>query len=508
MENKMYIKIELNNYYKIEEICELNQKYQKNNISVIILGNIYNKEQKRLQPKEIYNLYVKYKKNINNFIDGTYALIIIDYNNSKIYIHQDFFGNCQYIYFYKDKDEIIISNRLKPIILNKKIKWKLNYRAINAFIKKGYIVGKDTLIRNIYKIPGKKELNIDIEKRRIKLVKYRKEKLKNEKISPNEYDTTFKNVSLSSVHEDLSITISSGYDTNYLLYTLNKNLNKPINAFCIGGKIGRNEIPIAQKICEKYQQVNFFSKLVDGYSLIRYPEIIFALEGAVYESGVFLQYELSKLVNSLGNHNIILGECADQVLDYELYHPLTAFINKMKYNKNKVANRLIKRVNYKPYKNVYEMASYKIVKKNGILMNYFGLNPEYPYLRKEFISIAKNVVKLGDKEKSFHKKVITDTLPNDITKMLNKIGGATELKTLFIGNIKLNDLKSICKKSRFYKDRKFDDEFYEIDYFMKIMYLDIFEKIFLGKDSRTILNDQIDKYDLYYFFPELKRKEN
>lgn len=503
--NNIHIKINLNSQIKIEEIHKAKQNFKKNNISINILGNVYNKKEKRITPNEIYDLYIQHKRNISKFIEGTYAIIIIDYDKDKIYIHQDFFGNCQYIYFYKDKNEIIISNRLRTIILNKEINWKLNYNATKKFIKKGYIVGKNTLIKNIYKIPGKKELKIDLKRKKIKLERYKKERLKKEHISLDKYNETFEKVTLSSIHEDLGITISSGYDTNYLLYNIRKKLNKPINAFCIGGRIGRNEIPIAQKICEQYPNMKFFSKLVDGDSLIKYPEIIFALEGAIYESGIFLQYELSKLVNKSGNHNIVLGECADQVLNYELYHPFMAVINKIKYNKSKIIKKLIKNIDYKPYKDVYEMASYKIIKKNGILMNYFGLNPEYPYLRTEFIKIAKNVVELGDKEKIFHKKVIDNTLSSNVSKMLQKIGGATELKTLFIGNIELNDIKDLCKKSKFFKNKTFDDKFYEIDYYMKILYLELFEKIFLEKNSKKILEDKIDKYDIYYFFPNLKK---
>ena len=60
----------------------------------------------------------------------------------------------------------------------------------------------------------------------------------------------------------------------------------------------------------------------------------------------------------------------------------------------KIQKNFLNRISYKPYKDVYEMASYKVLKKNGIMMNYFGLIPDYPYLRNNFINIARNIVKM------------------------------------------------------------------------------------------------------------------
>ena len=405
----------------------------------------------------------------------------------------------------KFKNNIYVTNELKQIILQENESWKFNDEAIKQFIKKGFVVGKETLVKGINKVPSKKYLIINLKNMNIKLKKYKYGKQKySGTLSQETYNEVFRRICLSAIPDKIATTISSGYDTNYMLYVLRTNTNKHINSFCIGGEIGRNEIPDAKHICENYENITLKYKIVNYKSLYKLPEIVFLLEGAIYESGIFLQYELAKLLENYNVKEIMLGECADQVLNYELYHKNTLFFNKIKYGMKKSINKIFKSINYKPYKDPYEMASYKILKKNGIMMNYVGIDTQYPYLRREFIKIASRVVEKGDMHKKYHRNVINNVLPSNITEILKKIGGATELKTLFTGKIKLDNLKNASKQSKFYSPKKFDDEYYEIDYYMKIIYLELFKKIFLEKKGKY-LKEKIEKYDLTFFFPNMEK---
>ena len=118
--------------------------------------------------------------------------------------------------------------------------------------------------------------------------------------------------------------------------------------------------------------------------------------------------------------------------------------------------------------------------------------------------MAKQIVIKGDNDKIYHKKTINETLPLEVVNVLKKLGGATELKALFVGEISLQEIKELAQKSKFYIERKFNDEFYEIDYFMKIIYLEIFEKMFI-KENELLLTEKYKKYNLLYFFPELNK---
>ena len=487
----------------------LNKKVNRNKkIEIFYLGNIYGNDFKKMNLNELHKLYDKYGKRIYKFIDGIYSLFVIDYKINKIYVFQDYFGYNQCLYYFKDNKQICFSNELKSIILKNKNVWSINYESAKKFLKEGYICNENTLIEKIYKIPSKKYLEFDMNTHKVTLKRYDYKVNKIPKIiTPELYDNIFRKICTSNINnkDNISIALSSGYDTNYILYTLN-NSNFKIDAFSVGGSIGRNEVPDAKKIASMYKNVKFYSKLVNEETLNCYPEIVWILEGAVYESGIFLQYELAKMLNQNNKENIVLGECADQVLNYDFYHPLLEKIKKIKFCFPREIKKKFKGLNYKPYKNTYDMASYKIIKKSGIIMNYFYVNPEYPYTRKKFIEISKKVSIKGDKQKKYHKEVINLLLPKAITSILKKIGGATELKTLFVGDISIDNIKEVCKKSKFYKYKKFDDIFYEIDYYMKILYLELFEKIFLENNQKYI-SKKINDLKLDFFYPELIKGE-
>lgn len=504
MKDNICLKIDLNDFKKSTLNSGKSGKFSKNNVTVLVLGNVYGQDCSRMTPENICDIYLKHSEKTNNYLDGVYSVIIFDYDSEKVYVFQDYFGSEQAIYYYPYSNTILISNSLKTIISNDNIAKKINNKTVKQFLLKGYCADKSTLIKGIYKVPSKKYLKIDVKKKKIKLKKIKREKVEKKSISIEDYDKVVEKVCLSCAHEDIATTVSQGYDSNYILHNLHKiPVQNNINAFCIGGTIGRNEIPYAEKICEYYGDVELHSKLVDGTSLNKLPELIYILEGSVYELGIFLQYELAKLVKSYDCKNIMLGECADQVLNFEIHHPKWEFIRRFNYTKKKLPPLILKKIHFRPFRSAYAMASHIVVKKNGIMMNYFDINTEYPYLRKDFIKTAGQAVKIGEEKKEFHKKAFNSVLPSEICKLVQKQPGAIEAKNLFWGtDISLEAVKEICKKSEFYKKKKFDNQFYEIDYYLKITYLEIFKKMFI-EEREKYLTDTFGDFDLLHFFPEL-----
>ncbi len=502
--NDICLALDLNNFAETVVISG-KELFKKGALTVVTIGNVYGSEHTRIDESAVCELYEKYGCKLNYHLDGTYTLFIADAKAKKAYVFQDFFGASQALYFHRDGDKIIISNKLKSIMNTVNKEWKLNYKTAKEFLLRGYNYDSSTLVEGINKIPGKKCLVIDADKKTVKVKKHTRRKAQKREVTEAYYDEVVERQCVTCAHEDLYTTLSSGYDSNYILHNLNKNFERDITTFCIGGTIGRNEIPDAIAVKEGYgDKVKLNTKLVDGSSLNKFPEIVYALEGAIYESGVFLQYELAKLVSSCGCKSIMLGECADQVLNFEMYHPFGGFKNQMKYTLDRLPGRIFKKIYFKPYKLVYEMASCIVIKKNGIMMNYFGVSPEYPYMRKEFVDTCENAVKIGEKSKEYHKKVINNLLPEFVTNVLKKVGGATELKTLFIGDITLDDIKKVSEKSEFYIAKEFDDKFYAIDYHMKIVYLELFKKIFIEERDKY-LTDSFGDYELKHFFSELNK---
>ena len=505
MNNTVSLEFNLSKFDSINVLYGEDKVYHKGDIAVVVLSNLYNRNHERLSCEDVVDLYLKHGEDINSQFEGVYTVFIADFKNKKIYVFQDFFGSDCSVYYYVNKDKLIISDNLKSIIRSENKQWYMNRRTVKQFILRGYCANEETLVSGVYKIPGQKYLVVDATSKAIKLKKYKKEVNSKHNVTTQMYDSVVERQCRACYHEGIATTVSSGYDSNYILYNLNKFSDERKIGFCIGGTTGRNEIPDAQIICDFYGNVDLRTKLVNGSSFDKLPEIVYALEGAVYESGIFLQYELANLVKDNGVDDIILGECADQVLNFEMYHPVHRAISIVKYNLKMLPGRIFKGLHYRPYRTVYDMASYIVIKKSGLLMNYYGINTEYPYMRKEFMKTAQNAVAIGERKKECHKRVIKEVLPEEVTKILDKKPGATELKDLFIGDITLEDIKVLCEKSEFYKPMKFKDQYYGIDNYLKILYLELFKKMFILENEKY-LTETYGGYELKEMFEEFRNK--
>lgn len=483
MNNSICLIIDTNDYQKNTLLFGENLLVRHGDIAVAALGNVYDLAGNRLDSQAVADIYISKGRDTDTELDGIFTVIIIDYRKKKTYVFQDYFGSHQAVFFYNDNGRVYITTSLKSIVKNVKREWEMNMRAVKQFILRGYSANSDTLIAGIHKMPGKANLEIA---RAPKLLKHKALPHNKETVSIEQYDDVVTKCAQSVWRENMAITISSGYDSNYILHNVQKLATDRIKAFCIGGTIGKNEIPDAEKISEYYGNVDLHTRLVNGSSLDKLPEIVYAMEGCMYESGIFLQYELASLASSHGVQHMMLGECADQVLNFEMYHPIHQQKAIIDYTLKKLPKRIFKKLRFRPYRTVYDMAAYIVVKKNGIMMNYFGINPEYPYMRKEYMRTCRNAVRIGEKKKEFHKKAINQILPEYITSIIHKVPGATELKELFIGEITYDDILNLCKKSPYYKPAMFDDRFYEIDNYLKITYLELFRRMFIEEPDKYL----------------------
>ena len=502
MDNNICVVIDFNSFNKVNTLFGGEKLYEKDMVAVAVLGNCYDRAGGRLDAAAVHALYLENGADVSLKLDGIYTVMIFDIDKQKAYVLQDFFGSQQAIFYYSNGQKMYITNSLRAIVTNEKRFWRMDKESVKQFILRGYSADNKSLIETIYKMPGKGYLAVDILTRSHSIKKYKKEPNPKREITNDIYNKVIEEQVRACLHEKMATTVSSGYDSNFILHNLNKMLDNRIDGFCIGGETGQNEIPDAEKICAYYGNIDLHTKRIGGASLDKLPEIVYALEGSMYERGIFLQYELAKLVKEHGAENIILGESADQVLNFEMYHPVHQARSIFKYNRQKFFKRYFKGLHYRPYRTVYDMATYIVIKKNGIMMNYFGVNSEYPYMRKEYMKTCENAVKIGERKKEYHKKVFNETLPKEITDVVHKMPGSTELKDLFIGKISYEAVLELCKKSQYYKEKKFDDIYYEIDNYLKILYLEVFKKMFIDEPEKY-LTDSFGDFELSELFPEL-----
>lgn len=476
--------------------------YRDESAAAIVLGNLYDAHCNRLTPFDVCSLYKKHAEKLESMLDGVYTVILLDFCKRKIYVFQDFFGGNQYIYLYAEKNRLVISNSLKQIITSNKRRWALNSRAAHSFIKHGYCVGKDTLVQGIVKIPGGKYLDVDAAKGSLSFRSYPSAAVTSVQTSAESYDKLFEKICLSSAPNPPVTTLSRGYDSNFILHQLEKLRPQRIDSFCIGSNSESSEIPDTKKICQHYGNIHLHTQLVDGNIINALPEIMCILDFSLYECGIFLQYALNKFLHENHVRRIMLGECADQLLNYNTYHPLHQRLSQLYHFAKNHANPFHPFTYSKPYSFSYDFGAYVIIKKNGILANHFGIEPEYPYVRKAYINFARSVVQSGFQNKRFHKQAVSSLLPDAVSSILKKLPGTTDQSILFTGDISFEHIKSIAAHSKYYRVHSFDHVNTEIDYHLRILCLELFRIMYL-ENPEQYLHDHQCPYELKQFFPLL-----
>lgn len=445
----------------IKDVSSCSFSYENDDILVRLLGYMTS------DGSDIVKTYNLYGPDLTKYISGVYLLLIYDKNQKVLYVFHSWTTSPHNLYYTINNNRFYYSTSLKKLFCLSRISRKFETFKLNDFLTNGYIVGKYTLVKNVFKLESFKYLRVEKALIQQKESKYsfRNTDLESAKI---QWDEVLNNAVLRSIISDneINMSISAGYDSNYIMYIANKESNAHINAFSVGGNVGKNEIPLVEKNVRSYNNVSLFTTYTDSKTLSNLPDIVWRLEGATYECGIFLQYELARLLHECNKTSIICGEGADQVMNVWCFDEHRT--------KPSGKNNLYKVSDYP-----YLFISNLVLKKSGILANSFGIETRYPYLDNEFISIAKELVSLNGIDKSFHISRCKSTLPSDVVENIAKIGGSTDCQSLFQSEIEKEKFISRIKRSEFYKthhcllrecsDRsKYSSRKYSIRYFIEI----------------------------------------
>lgn len=424
---------------------------------------------------DLLRLYFKYGKSLYKWLDGYGTVVIFNIKTGIGCIHTDIFNSPYFVFYYNDKSSLCISDDIFQIIGNLP-GIGIDTTLTRRFISFGYIPGSKTLVKGIKKLQPRHWVDIDVRKGKIK---HRKccYSFQRKKVTEEAYLSCFKNSVACCVSKNARVTLSGGYDSNFILWNLVRyNDCKSIDAYCIGGVFGRDETKTASAIAASYGNVSIHKSFVSPSTLNHFPEIILALQGQIYDKGVFLQYELGKLVASENGKTLLSGDCADQVMAFNSFRvPIIASIGHMR-------QIILKHIIY--HFCPYDAASNVILKKNGLIMKHFGINTSYPYLRRDFIDIAQSIAIFGDFYKKKHISIVSRNLPNSIQYLLKKTGGSTDGQSLLGGDFQIALLEGIAKDSIYWaKPNPIVKKYNYLDFLLKIISLDIFEKLLKWKSE-------------------------
>ncbi len=174
-------------YHKRLSIIDLKTGHQPmtfKNITIVFNGEIYNykelkqellskghKFQTTSDTEVILKMYEEYGEGCVNQLNGMFAFIIYDKDNNKLFIARDHFG-IKPLYFYNDESYLIFGSEIKAILQHPSINAIPNNYAINQYLTFQYVIGNETLFKNIYKLLPGHQMSIDLNTMDMKIKKY------------------------------------------------------------------------------------------------------------------------------------------------------------------------------------------------------------------------------------------------------------------------------------------------------------------------------------------------
>ena len=399
---------------------------------------------------------------------GPFLMIIYSKSERGLVLRQSFFGSPVNLWIGQSEQYYIISDSLRTIKKETDSKFSFNFSVLPQFLYNGFVKGGETLVKNIGKLPPSRKMTVtrggvSLETDRPAFEKYGDGVSFEERYS--ELMSSAVKRAVDGNESRFNITLSAGYDSNCILWNLRRLYpEKPIRAYSVGGKRGVDETGAARTIASYYDNVGFSSALVTEKTLTYLDDIVSRLEGSVYERGIFLQYELGRLLAENNCSEIICGECADQVFHSRLFGEAAPDVFFFDY-----------------FHHPYEMASYVVLHKNIITMRSTGVKVRYPFLDSRLLRLGYFTRELNGETKKFHKAQCRRLLPENVMKLVTKQGGTTDMAALFDADF---DCMSEARRFRFYDPdfvitRRFPPDEARRDYYLTLAYLDSFYRQFI-----------------------------
>ncbi len=446
--------------------------------------------------KTVEKLYFKKGLSFFHELDGIYMIFLFDEQDEKGYIYQSSYGMSLPIYYYLNYEKFIFSTRLKSV-LSHVGKKELNISAARDFMHYiSVIPNSKTLVKNVYKLIPGKYLIIDYKKKSIsaKNILIKKSNVSKRYAKLNlisSLDNNLRALFESLNSKRIAVTHTSGWDTNLLLYLLNKISDHTITTITIDGGEETNEVPMVREIQKYYLNLKSLTGSVKS-NINSLVNIVWIYEGYIFQEGMFLRYELSKQLINENINTLFVGACGDQILSpanrmrrIAKYNPdikyFIEFLLRRHCSKERIFRKRIKKTS-KPL--TIDMDKDMLLKMHVIMLNYHGVQGLYPFINKNTAQISKKLGRLNNK-KMYYKKKIREILSPEIIKYMYKSSNVVDTKNLLsvenrillkILNSKL--VSELLNKSQITKIINKPEEYHLL--ILQIIYLYLFNELFIS----------------------------
>lgn len=356
-----------------------------------------------------------------NDTDSMFLVVLYDRRDRSLHAFSDLFSGPLPLYYTVIGNTLFYSTSLKWLLASSGVSRELDPEAVNQFLTNGFVIGDRTLLRNV----GKLKLGFEwvVKDGIITQIahQFAIHPLKTEEAAERLLPTIRQRIrTLAQKCASISIPLSSGYDSNLVLDTLRSAGYDSIHAFTVGGEKGRSEIGAVTENVSEMKEVTLHTETVDYLFFDKLADIVWRLEGCVYESGIFLQYALARRADWDGMTDLICGECADQVMSGYLEKDIAALDN----------GRIRNDQRFLYYCNPYIMGNFVVLRKSSVMLNSFHIRGHYPFAGKRVVECAEKLKKINGKDKAYYKQQCRKEFPPRIVSNIQKIGGSTTNQAL------------------------------------------------------------------------------
>lgn len=483
------------------------------NVLCIVLGYISNIEEIRTRYSFHYKndvevvekLYSLKKLEFISELYGIFLIFIFDRDIQRGYLTQSELGFNLPIYYVNRKDEFLLSTSLKEILKHTQIKRELNMSAVyNLLYHRTIIPNESTLIKNVNKLLPRLyfEINFNtnsIQKNTIPIIKKKKIPFKTAKKNLlNSIRINIKNLSEQLLEKDITLTLTAGFDTNIILYFLKKLTKHSIKAITIDGGGKTSEVSIVMDILNHYSINKYEISKIEESIVNSLPDIVWRVEGYLFDEGLFLRYILSKTIKKNNSTTVFIGSSADQLMFTSLIkiRKLLRFFRSIYYLLfRKAWEQENIRKSFKKFINndMRNMHNYNLsvdcnMKLHEILLNSFGIKGMYPFVNNNTADLCK-ALGLANRNKKIYKAAVTEKLKSiftpELLEKIKKSGSVIDIKHIFLTNksllmkvVKSGFVKNIFTKKQHTKILTNPDKYYSL--IIQLAYIYLFNELFIS----------------------------
>lgn len=352
-----------------------------------------------------------------NEVDEMFLAVVSDFRDSSIHIFADITTSALNVYYTVKDDKFYYSTSLKTLLKESGTPRNMNLRAAKAFLANGYVFGRETLVENVFKMQFGCEITAENGAVVQKHCPYKFHKVPCSEGKKALLPTIQKSVAnCLDPHAGIFMPLSGGFDSNMILNAVRQITDQTVHAFTVGGKEeGKNEISAVKQNISHVQNVQLHESFVDTSFYSSLADIVWRLDGFVFESGVFLQYALARSAKENGAAYLICGEGSDETQSIYYWESLHRATNGEIQPNEKLYI----------YSDPFVGTNMLILKKSSLMLNSFGIVGKYPFKHKRVSEVAVSVAKLNGTGKKYYKKQCKKAFLPEITENLKTTGGTT-----------------------------------------------------------------------------------